>query len=324
MSYTDPRRYGELSLPGAIDVVRSVPMTRACASWGCAGPSARSSHDRAQRPGARQAQPVPACNRPTPEDGYHELQTLFQLLDHGDRLHFEPQHGGVISLHVLDTHRAARCPCRITWSCAPPANFPGPPAAKPEPRSALTNDCPPAATGGRQRRCGITLVALNELWRLELSTDELCRIGLGLGADVPLFIAPQRLGRRHRRTTRTGASAGTVVPCADPSLPGAHRDGFANENLTRTPQRSELPTFSRGDAETFASRLPAGCIRRWMKPSPGWGRFGNVRMSGTGEERLHLHCRRGCRQGNTDAAARRVGRVHGQGIDRLEHARQES
>ena len=33
-------------------------------------------------------------------DGYHELQTLFQFLDHADELHFAPREDGQIRLHT--------------------------------------------------------------------------------------------------------------------------------------------------------------------------------------------------------------------------------
>ncbi len=34
------------------------------------------------------------------DDGYHELQTLFQFLDHGDELHFEARQDGQVRLHT--------------------------------------------------------------------------------------------------------------------------------------------------------------------------------------------------------------------------------
>ena len=49
------------------------------------------------------------------EDGYHELQTVFQLLDFGDQMAFEVSNNGILSLHlsfsdgidpVLQRHRA--------------------------------------------------------------------------------------------------------------------------------------------------------------------------------------------------------------------------
>ena len=42
--------------------------------------------------------------------------------------------------------------------------------------------------GGGSSDCATTLLALNSLWKLELSIDELAQIGLSLGSDVPFFI----------------------------------------------------------------------------------------------------------------------------------------
>ncbi len=73
------------------------------------------------------------------DDGYHELQTLFQFLDHGDELHFEARQDGQVRLHTEiagvphDSNlivRAARAGCRK------------PPAARKASTSGWTSACP--------------------------------------------------------------------------------------------------------------------------------------------------------------------------------------
>ena len=42
--------------------------------------------------------------------------------------------------------------------------------------------------GGGSSNAATTLLVLNELWQLDLSLKELAEMGLGLGADVPVFV----------------------------------------------------------------------------------------------------------------------------------------
>ncbi|WP_160285825.1 4-(cytidine 5'-diphospho)-2-C-methyl-D-erythritol kinase [Pseudomonas knackmussii] len=118
-------------------------------------------------------------------DGYHELQTLFQFLDHGDELHFAPREDSQIVLHTEipgvphDSNlivRAARklqeqSGCRLgvdIW---------------------LDKRLPMGGgIGGGSSDAATTLVGLNHLWQLGWDEDRLAALGLTLGADVPVFV----------------------------------------------------------------------------------------------------------------------------------------
>ncbi|CDF82223.1 4-diphosphocytidyl-2-C-methyl-D-erythritolkinase [Pseudomonas knackmussii B13] len=118
-------------------------------------------------------------------DGYHELQTLFQFLDHGDELHFAPREDGQIVLRTEipgvphDSNlivRAARklqeqSGCRLgvdIW---------------------LDKRLPMGGgIGGGSSDAATTLVGLNHLWQLGWDEDRLAALGLTLGADVPVFV----------------------------------------------------------------------------------------------------------------------------------------
>ena len=53
------------------------------------------------------------------QDGYHELQTVFQLLDFGDRMAFEVSNDGILSLHLTFSEDVETPPLWITtWSLA--------------------------------------------------------------------------------------------------------------------------------------------------------------------------------------------------------------
>lgn len=120
------------------------------------------------------------------DDGYHELQTLFQFLDHGDTLHFRLRHDDAITLSPalegVRTEdnlivRAARLLQNV--------------ADRPLPGVDITLDKKlpmGGGLGGGSSNAATTLLALDHLWQLELETDTLATLGLSLGADVPVFV----------------------------------------------------------------------------------------------------------------------------------------
>jgi 4-diphosphocytidyl-2-C-methyl-D-erythritol kinase len=119
------------------------------------------------------------------DDGYHNLQTLFQLLDGGDELSSTPTENSQISLSpqidgvaesdnlivraALILQRESNCSqgCKIKLDKKLPMG---------------------AGLGGGSSNAATTLLALNKLWGCDLTIDKLAEIGAQLGADVPVFI----------------------------------------------------------------------------------------------------------------------------------------
>jgi len=118
-------------------------------------------------------------------DGYHELQTVFQLLDYGDLLRFEVTDDSVITLATpLDgvnaednlVVRAARALQQHT-GCQQGATI------------YLEKNLPlGGGLGGGSSNAATVLRALNALWNTRVSVDTLALLGLQLGADVPVFV----------------------------------------------------------------------------------------------------------------------------------------
>lgn len=118
-------------------------------------------------------------------DGYHELQTLFQLIDFCDELEFEISHDGIISrvegpadipaekdlviraAHLLQTSASVSKGALIKLTKVIPVG---------------------AGLGGGSSDAATTLLVLNHLWGCNLSMGKLAALGLSLGADVPLFV----------------------------------------------------------------------------------------------------------------------------------------
>ena len=118
-------------------------------------------------------------------DGYHELQTVFQFLDHGDELRFESRSDGKIQ-RVQDIEgisaeedlvvRAARA---LQQTCNGQQGV----------DIHLDKKLPMGAgLGGGSSDAATTLHALNRIWDCGLNDNELAEIGLKLGADVPVFV----------------------------------------------------------------------------------------------------------------------------------------
>ncbi|MFG0548510.1 4-(cytidine 5'-diphospho)-2-C-methyl-D-erythritol kinase [Pseudomonas sp. YQ_6] len=118
-------------------------------------------------------------------DGYHELETVFQFLDHGDELSFALRDDGVIRLHTeIETvpHdsnlivRAARMLQAQSGTTLGADIW-------------LTKVLPMGGgIGGGSSDAATTLLALAHLWQLDWDEDRLAALGLSLGADVPVFV----------------------------------------------------------------------------------------------------------------------------------------
>jgi 4-diphosphocytidyl-2-C-methyl-D-erythritol kinase len=140
------------------------------------------------------------------DDGYHELETMFQLLDFGDSVEVRLRSDGALvrtkgAPGVPEEQdlmlRAARRLREVHGDDRLGADL------------SLDKHIPMGGgLGGGSSDAATTLIALNRLWRLERSEDELAALALDLGADVPLFVrGPLRVRPGPGRTADAG------VPC---------------------------------------------------------------------------------------------------------------
>lgn len=118
-------------------------------------------------------------------DGYHDLQTLFQLIDRCDQIGLAVREDGRIlrraglpdvapeqdlavrAAQALQRHTGVSLGADIQVIKHIPAG---------------------GGLGGGSSDAASVLLALNALWQCKLSLDELAQLGLGLGADVPVFV----------------------------------------------------------------------------------------------------------------------------------------
>ncbi|MGM8885036.1 4-(cytidine 5'-diphospho)-2-C-methyl-D-erythritol kinase [Psychrobacter sp. 1U2] len=152
------------------------------------------------------------------DDGYHNLQTVFRLLNWGDYLHFFIRQKVAISEANRvnsDLDKQATCLCNqlisLTGADSITANLEENlifkaakallsyiisveklPQSLPAISITLDKHLPMGAgLGGGSSNAATTLLALNELWQFNLNQNELIEIATTIGADVPIFIFGQ-------------------------------------------------------------------------------------------------------------------------------------
>jgi len=118
-------------------------------------------------------------------DGYHNLQTLFQFLDFSDTLYFEPLEENNIKVEVptLSISQDDNLIYKAAKLLKDSENITQGIAVKCD-KIIPTG----GGLGGGSSNAATTLLVLNKLWNLNLSEERLCELGQQLGADVPIFI----------------------------------------------------------------------------------------------------------------------------------------
>ena len=213
-------------------------------------------------------------------DGYHTLQTVFQLLDYGDTLTFNANNSA-----------------QINFTCSDPA-LEGPNNLVVQAASLLLQKTGSArgadirldkrlplggGVGGGSSDAATTLIALNSLWQCGLGLDELAQLGLSLGADVPVFV--------HGRSA-WAENVGESLQALDlperwyivltPDCQVSTGEIFSHPQLTRNTYPIKIPAFpfsgSKNDCELLVQRLypPVKRALDWLSG------FTEARMTGTG------------------------------------------
>jgi len=119
------------------------------------------------------------------KDGYHNLQTLFQLIDYGDRIAFDVNNHGEIR-RITDVDGVAPDKDLMVLAAQSLRSYCGCQAGV---NIHIEKRLPMGGgLGGGSSDAATTLRVLNQLWGCGLSVQELVMLGRQLGADVPVFI----------------------------------------------------------------------------------------------------------------------------------------
>jgi 4-diphosphocytidyl-2-C-methyl-D-erythritol kinase len=214
-------------------------------------------------------------------DGYHLLQTVFQLLDWGDSIRIRARSddrivriGGlddvppekdlaIRAAHVLREHSGSKAGADIEIQKRAPAG---------------------AGLGGGSSDAATTLVALNKVWNAGASEDELAALGVKLGADVPLFVRGWSAfaeGIGEKLTAIELPERNFVI--LDPGIHSSTAELFQAPELTRNSPPTTIANFLDGACTGNAftplvrARFPeVAAALEWLKP------HGDARLSGSG------------------------------------------
>lgn len=130
-------------------------------------------------------------------EGYHQLQTLFVFTNLADELTFKLTHTGKVNLQTSANLAGLNLADNLVYQAAVLLQQK---LLQQEATSSLgkqslgvdiylTKRLPlGSGLGGGSSNAASCLLALNQLWQLGLSQEELAQLGLQLGADVPIFI----------------------------------------------------------------------------------------------------------------------------------------
>ena len=118
------------------------------------------------------------------DNGYHELQTIFQLIDLYDWLEFEVNDTQSIQIQGLNSvNLEQNLIYKATQILKPYAKQVTGLNIKIEKHIPMG-----AGLGGGSSNAATTLIVVNQLWQCGLDTQNLAELGLQLGADVPIFV----------------------------------------------------------------------------------------------------------------------------------------
>ncbi|GAA0410800.1 4-(cytidine 5'-diphospho)-2-C-methyl-D-erythritol kinase [Cocleimonas flava] len=224
------------------------------------------------------------------EDGYHLLQTVFQLLDYSDEITLEIRQDGKIirnesnknfnaldqiplesdlcvrAAKLLQSHTNSKFGVEITLDKKLPIG---------------------GGIGGGSSDAATVLLGLNELWGCQLTIQELAELGLKLGADVPVFIHGHSAwgeGIGEQLTPINLPESWFLVIQPDISVSTA--EIFADQGLTRDCDALTIARFLNDDVFTKQSNVFEIVVKKkypkianaleWLTS------FSEARLTGTG------------------------------------------
>ncbi|MFM7225967.1 MAG: 4-(cytidine 5'-diphospho)-2-C-methyl-D-erythritol kinase [Betaproteobacteria bacterium] len=220
-------------------------------------------------------------------DGYHLLQSVFQLIDLHDTLHFRLREDlAIVRSTEIDGVAAEQdLSVRAARLLQSEAQARGIDVAGVE--IAIEKRLPMGGgIGGGSSNAATTLIALNHLWGIGLSRMDLMRLGLALGADVPFFLGGgnafvEGIGERLTPVQTTPCWFVLIHPGVSVPTPLI----FQSPELTRDSKvvkiadfSDRLPGFGRNDLQAVAARAfpPVADALDWLSHRA------DARMTGSG------------------------------------------
>lgn len=213
-------------------------------------------------------------------DGYHLLQTVFQFLDYSDEITLAVRDDGAI--HRLNeltgvpaeqdlVIRAARL---LQQECGTPLGA----------DIRVSKQLPMGGgLGGGSSDAATVLVGLNRLWNTGLNTEQLARLGLGIGADVPIFV------HGHAAWAEGVGEQFTPVELPEhwfvvliPPVSVSTAEIFGAPELTRDSPPITIRAFLAGEGDNVCETVVRDRYPEVAEALDWLGQYGAAHMTGTG------------------------------------------
>jgi 4-diphosphocytidyl-2-C-methyl-D-erythritol kinase len=214
------------------------------------------------------------------DDGYHLLQTVFQFIDLSDQMEFRLTSDGSIRRINSSTPVSEADDISILAALLLQEKF----QVDQGVQISIDKRIPiGGGLGGGSSNAATTLLALNQLWSLNLELTELAEIGLGLGADVPVFVmgraawasgigeqlSPIELYEPWYLVIHPGEQVSTAKI-------------FAAEELTRDCDAITIRAFLNGSGINVCEKVACNLYPEIQLAIDWLNQYGNARMTGTG------------------------------------------
>ncbi|MCX7069090.1 MAG: 4-(cytidine 5'-diphospho)-2-C-methyl-D-erythritol kinase [Methylococcales bacterium] len=213
-------------------------------------------------------------------DGYHLLQTVFQFVDLCDWISFQPSDDGRVTLQktlagVAEaddlTVRAANLlkaetGCELGVCIDVEKNLPM-----------------GGGLGGGSSDAATTLIVLNKLWQLKLSTEKLMTLGLSLGADVPIFVYghsawAEGVGEKIEKITVPEQWVVIIKPDCHVNT----GEIFSTKELTRNSKSIKIADFVAGQHQNDCIEVVCQRYPSVQSALVDLAEFSEARLTGTG------------------------------------------
>lgn len=219
-------------------------------------------------------------------DGYHDLQTVFRLIERADEVGISARSDGVIR-RINETPgvdaesdlclRAARALRETAVARAEGAAMLGADIAL-EKRLPIGG-----GLGGGSSDAATVLLALNRLWDLRHTRSELMALGVKLGADVPVFLfGTSALGEGVGERLAALRLPPAWYLVLTPQVSVSTKEIFSSSALTRDTKRLKIPPFLPGLGKNDLQPVATALYPEIAAHLDWLSQHGDARMTGSG------------------------------------------
>jgi 4-diphosphocytidyl-2-C-methyl-D-erythritol kinase len=214
------------------------------------------------------------------EDGYHLLQTVFQIIDLCDWVSLKSRDDGMVCLETPlagvppESDLTVRAARSLQKACAIDRGV----------NIRIEKVLPMGGgLGGGSSDAATVLVGLNHLWQAGLSVDELAKLGLGLGADVPVFVRgrsawAEGVGERLQPIDLPESWYLVIVPGCQVSTAKV----FGSPDLTRDNKPIKMRDFVAGQQDNHCLPVVTSLYPEVRDALAALARLSPARLTGTG------------------------------------------